>query len=55
MSIAISAMQDFSLFAAIKLALVIAVSGGLLVLFQPLLRGCARAALMVVKSMASRA
>ncbi|WP_229205591.1 MULTISPECIES: hypothetical protein [unclassified Duganella] len=47
-------MQDFSLFAAIKLALVIAVSGGLLVLFQPLLRGCLRAAVLVVKPKLSK-
>jgi hypothetical protein len=47
-------MQDFSLFAAVKLALVIAVSGGLLVLFQPLLRGCLRAAVLVVKPKLSK-
>lgn len=47
-------MQDFSFFAAIKLALVIAVSGGLLVLFQPLLRGCLRAAVLVVKPKLSK-
>jgi hypothetical protein len=40
MSIAIS-VQDFSLFAAIKLALLIAVSGGLLVLFQRCCAACA--------------
>ncbi|MTV39043.1 hypothetical protein [Duganella radicis] len=54
MSTTISFMQDFSLFAAIKLALVIAVSGGLLVLFQPLLRGCLRAAVLVVKPKLSK-
>jgi hypothetical protein len=54
MSIAISVLQDFSFFAAIKLALVIAVSGGLLVLFQPLLRGCLRAAVLVVKPKLSK-
>jgi len=54
MSIAFSVMQDFSLFAAVKLALVIAVSGGLLVLFQPLLRGCLRAAVLVVKPKLSK-
>ncbi|MYM69467.1 hypothetical protein GTP45_21870 [Pseudoduganella sp. FT55W] len=54
MSTAISFMQDFSWFAAIKLALLIAVSGGLLVLFQPLLRGCARAAVLVVKPKLSK-
>jgi hypothetical protein len=51
----ISAIQDFSLFAAIKLALLVAVSGGLLVLFKPLLVGCARAAVLVVKPKMSRA
>lgn len=55
MSILISTIQDFSLFAAIKLALLIAVSGGLLVLFKPLLVGCARAAVLVVKPKMSRA
>jgi hypothetical protein len=50
----ISALQDFSLFAAIKLALLIAVSGGLLVLFKPLLLGCARAAVLVVKPKLTR-
>ena len=54
MSIAIPLMQDFSLIAAVKLALVIAVSGGLLVLFQPLLRGCLRAAVLVVKPKLSK-
>lgn len=54
MSIAFSVLQDFSLFAAVKLALVIAVSGGLLVLFQPLLRGCLRAAVLVVKPKLSK-
>lgn len=50
----ISAIQDFSLFAAIKLALLIAVSGGLVVLFKPLLLGCARAAVLVVKPKMTR-
>lgn len=50
----ISALQDFSLFAAIKLALLIAVSGGLIVLFRPLLVGCARAAVLVVKPKMTR-
>ncbi|WP_373989781.1 hypothetical protein [Duganella sp. BuS-21] len=54
MSIIISAVQDFSLLAAIKLALLIAVGGGLLVLFRPLLRGCARAAVLVVKPKLSK-
>jgi hypothetical protein len=49
MSILISAVQDFSLLTAIKLALVIAASAGFLLLFKPLLRGCARAALLAVK------
>ena len=43
----ISAIQDFSLFAALfavmKLALLVAVGGGLVVLFKPLLLGLARA------------
>ena len=50
----ISAIQDFSLFAAIKLALLVAVSGGLVVLFKPLLVGCARAAVLVVKPKMTR-
>ncbi|WP_432380855.1 hypothetical protein [Duganella sp. P38] len=50
----ISALQDFSVFAAIKLALLIAVSGGLIVLFRPLLLGLARAAVLVVKPKMSR-
>jgi hypothetical protein len=50
----ISALQDFSLFAAIKLALLIAVSSGLIVLFKPLLLGCARAAVLVVKPKMTR-
>jgi hypothetical protein len=54
MSIMISALQDISLFAAFKLALLIAVSGGLLVLFKPLLVGCARAAVLVVRPKMSR-
>jgi len=54
MSIAISLTQDFSLIAAIKLALVIAAGGGLLVLFRPLLRGCLRAAVLVVKPKLSK-
>jgi len=54
MSTIISALQDFSLIAALQLALVAAVSIGLLVLFQPLLRGCARAAMLVVKPKLSK-
>ncbi|MBV7538248.1 hypothetical protein KW842_20950 [Duganella sp. sic0402] len=50
----ISALQDFSLFAAIKLALLIAVSGGLIVLFKPLLLGLIRAAVLVVKPKMTR-
>lgn len=50
----ISALQDFSLVAAIKLALLIAVSGGLIVLFKPLLLGLARAAVLVVKPKLTR-
>nr|WP_315255974.1 hypothetical protein [uncultured Duganella sp.] len=51
----ISALQDFSLYAAIKLALLIAVSGGFVVLFKPLLLGCLRAAVLVVKPKMTRA
>lgn len=54
MSIMISAIQDFSLFEVIKLALLVAVSAGLIVLFKPLLLGCARAAVLVVKPKLSR-
>ena len=54
MSTVISFMQDFSWLAAVKLALLIAVSGGVLVLFQPLLRGCVRAAVLVVKPKLSK-
>ncbi|MYM32998.1 hypothetical protein GTP44_00910 [Duganella sp. FT50W] len=50
----ISALQDFSLIAAIKLALLIAVGGGLIVLFKPLLLGCVRAAVLVVKPKMTR-
>jgi hypothetical protein len=49
MSTIISVLQDFSFVTFMQLALVAAVSLGLLVLFKPLLRGCLRAALMVVK------
>lgn len=54
MSIIISAVQDFSLLDAVLLALLVAVAGGLLVLFQPLLRGCVRAAVLVVKPKLSK-
>lgn len=54
----ISAIQDFSLFAALfavmKLALLVAISGGLVVLFKPLLLGLARAAVLVVKPKMTR-
>ena len=54
----ISAIQDFSLFAALfavmKLALLVAVCGGLVVLFKPLLLGLARAAVLVVKPKMTR-
>jgi hypothetical protein len=54
MSTLISAVQDFSLIGALQLALAIAVTVGLLVLFKPLLRGCARAAMLVVKPKLSK-
>lgn len=54
MSTIISAVQDFSLIALIQLALAVALAGGLLVLFKPLLRGCARAAVLVVKPKLSK-
>ncbi|MRW90166.1 hypothetical protein GJ699_09240 [Duganella sp. FT80W] len=40
--------------AAIKLALLVALGAGLLMLFKPLLLGCARAAVLVVKPKQSR-
>jgi hypothetical protein len=49
MSTIISVLQDFSFVTFMQLALVAAVAIGLLVLFKPLLRGCLRAAVMVVK------
>ncbi|HWW68508.1 MAG TPA: hypothetical protein VN089_01065 [Duganella sp.] len=54
MSTIISALQDFSFLAAVQLALVAVVAIGLLVLFKPLLRGCARAAVLVVKPKLSK-
>ena len=54
MSIYLSLVQDFSLLAAIKLALLVALGAGLLMLFKPLLLGCARAAVLVVKPKQSR-
>lgn len=49
MSTIISVLQNFSFVAFMQLALAAAVAIGLLVLFKPLLRGCLRAALMVIK------
>nr|WP_315394159.1 hypothetical protein [uncultured Duganella sp.] len=49
MSTIIAVLQDFSFIGALQLALAIVVAAGLLVLFKPLLRGCARAAVLVVK------
>ncbi|WP_229259269.1 hypothetical protein [Duganella aceris] len=54
MSTIISAVQDFSLLASVQLALVVAVTVGFLVLFKPLLRGCVRAAVLVVKPKLSK-
>lgn len=49
MSTIIAVLQDFSFIGALQLALAVVVAAGLLVLFKPLLRGCARAAVLVVK------
>ena len=49
MSTIISVLQDLSFITAIQLALAAVVTVGLLVLFKPLLRGCARAAVLLVK------
>jgi hypothetical protein len=49
MSTIISVLQDLSFITAIQLALAAVVTVGLLVLFKPLLRGCARAAVLIVK------
>jgi hypothetical protein len=49
MSTIISALQDFSFIGALQLALVVGATVALLILFKPLLRGCARAAVLVVK------
>jgi hypothetical protein len=54
MSTFISAVQDFSIIATIQLALVACLAFGLLVLFKPLLRGCARALVLVVKPKLSK-
>lgn len=55
MSIILSALQDFSVIAALQLALVVAFGAGVLVLFKPLLSGCVRAAVLVVKPKMTRA
>ena len=49
MSTIIAVLQDFSFLAAVQLALAAVVAIGLLVLFKPLLRGCARAIVLLVK------
>ena len=49
MSTIISVLQDLSFLTTIQLALAAVVAVGLLVLFKPLLRGCARAAVLIVK------
>jgi len=54
MSTLISAVQDISVISAIQLALAVSVTVGVLVLFKPLLRGCARAAVLVVKPKLSK-
>lgn len=54
MSTLISAVQDISLISAIQLALAVCATAGVLVLFKPLLRGCARAAVLVVKPKLSK-
>ncbi|MET0323092.1 MAG: hypothetical protein ABW069_20405 [Duganella sp.] len=48
MSTLIELLQGLSLFAALQLAVALMVFAGLLVLFQPLLRGCMRAATLAV-------
>jgi hypothetical protein len=54
MSTIISVLQALSFIAAIQLALAAVVTVGLLVLFKPLLRGCARAAVLMVKPKLSK-
>jgi len=54
MSTLISAVQDISVISAIQLALAVSATVGVLVLFKPLLRGCARAAVLVVKPKLSK-
>nr|WP_315222653.1 hypothetical protein [uncultured Duganella sp.] len=49
MSTIISVLQALSFTTAIQLALAAVVTVGLLVLFKPLLRGVARAAMLIVK------
>ncbi|USX27034.1 hypothetical protein NHH73_01660 [Oxalobacteraceae bacterium OTU3CINTB1] len=49
MSTISSVLQDLSFLTTIQLALAAVVAVGLLVLFKPLLRGCARAAVLIVK------
>ena len=49
MSTIISVLQALSFITAIQLALAAVVTVGLLVLFKPLLRGVARAAMLIVK------
>ena len=49
MSTIISVLQALSFITVIQLALAAVVTVGLLVLFKPLLRGCARAAVLLVK------
>ena len=49
MSTIISVLQALSFITAIQLALAAIVTVGLLVLFKPLLRGCARAVMLLVK------
>ena len=54
MSTIISVLQALSFIAVIQLALAAVVTVGLLVLFKPLLRGCARAAVLMVKPKLSK-
>ena len=49
MSTIISVLQALSITTAIQLALAAVVTVGVLVLFKPLLRGCARAIVLLVK------
>ncbi|SEO29526.1 hypothetical protein SAMN05428959_106138 [Duganella sp. CF517] len=49
MSTIISVLQALSFTTVIQLALAAVVTIGLLILFKPLLRGCARAAVLIVK------